>query len=439
MIPLPRVLIFGQPFNNRHGGGITLSNLFRGWDKDKLAVAATGHVMKHVTTDVCDTYYQLGKDEFKWLFPFSLIQKKFDSGVISFNQENYPATALSKKGVRFFLVNKILYPVLKWLGLYHGLSAIHLSARFRIWLEEFNPEILYLQVSTRDTILFAKELYKYLQIPGAIHMMDDWPSTISTVGPFKRLWEKKIDNEFRQLLKESSLALSISEAMSDEYLIRYGKVFKPFHNPIDVDLWEPYIKKDFRFRNDHINVLFSGRIGKGITQSLTELVTVIDTLNAGGVDIRLIIQSPSVNNGTLKKLSGNRNIVINPLADYSELPAIYSNADLLIILNDFDKESINFLRYSMPTKASELMISGTPIIVFSHSDTAISKFFRQNECGHCVTEHDMAVFADAFRYVISNEAYREKLSRNAVRVSSNLFDARRVRAEFKNDILSIKY
>jgi hypothetical protein len=37
----PKVLIFGQPFNNKHGGGITLSNLFSGWDKDKIAVAAT--------------------------------------------------------------------------------------------------------------------------------------------------------------------------------------------------------------------------------------------------------------------------------------------------------------------------------------------------------------------------------------------------------------
>jgi len=225
--------------------------------------------------------------------------------------------------------------------------------------------------------------------------------------------------------------------MSEEYLTRYSKVFKPFHNPIDIGIWEPYIKSDFRFRNDYVKVLYSGRIGRGITQSLTELVTVIDSLNAEGLDIKLNIQSPSLNTETLKRLSGNRNVKINPVADYSELPAIYSKADILIIVNDFDKGSIDFLRYSMPTKASELMISGTPIIVFSHSDTAISKFFRQNECGHCVTEHDMAKLADAFRYLINNEAYRETLSSNAVRVSSGFFDARKVRMEFQNEIINV--
>ena len=30
----PKVLILNQPFNNVSGGGITLSNLFKGWEKD---------------------------------------------------------------------------------------------------------------------------------------------------------------------------------------------------------------------------------------------------------------------------------------------------------------------------------------------------------------------------------------------------------------------
>ncbi len=83
-MPFPRVLIFGQPFNNFTGGGITLTNLFKGWPKDKIAVTYLGHGLQSVTTDVCDIYYQLGKDEHKWKFPFNLIQRKFPSGLKSF-------------------------------------------------------------------------------------------------------------------------------------------------------------------------------------------------------------------------------------------------------------------------------------------------------------------------------------------------------------------
>lgn len=74
---LPRVLIFGQPYNSKNGCGITLSNLFKGWAKNKITVAATDHLLFKVTTDVCNTYYKLRSEEHKWRFPFNLDQKKF--------------------------------------------------------------------------------------------------------------------------------------------------------------------------------------------------------------------------------------------------------------------------------------------------------------------------------------------------------------------------
>lgn len=188
---LPRVLIFGQPFNNMHGGGITLSNLFKGWDVDKIAVVATGHVMYGVTTDICTNYYQLGQNEFKWKFPFNKIQRKIQSGPLSFVNIAEQKTTNNKSIFRHVVVNRFFYPILKWLGLFHSLPKIRMSPGLNKWLTDFDPELLYMQVSTRDTILFAKELKGYLKVPSVIHIMDDWPSTISKKGIFKNYWEKK--------------------------------------------------------------------------------------------------------------------------------------------------------------------------------------------------------------------------------------------------------
>ena len=112
----PKILIFGQPFNGFSGGGITLTNLFKGWPKEKIAVAYLGHGLVSVTTDVCDTYYQLGEKEHKWKFPFSLIQKKFQSGLKTFEKKAESSTGLSKKGLRYYIVNKLFYPTLEWFG-----------------------------------------------------------------------------------------------------------------------------------------------------------------------------------------------------------------------------------------------------------------------------------------------------------------------------------
>jgi len=434
MLQLPRVLIFGQPFNNRFGGGITLSNLFREWDKDKLAVAATGHVMYHVTTDVCDNYYQLGIGEFKWRFPFNLIQRKFQSGVLKFEKEQNPSVKKRRSEIRHTIVNKFFYPALEWLGLFHALPKMMMTAGFKELLSDFNPEVLYLQVSTRDTVLLAIELIDYLKVPSVIHVMDDWPSTISKNGLLKRFWYRKIDNEFKSLLVKVDFFLSISDAMSAEYKARYGKEFIAFHNPIDIQLWTINARNSYKIEGDYIKVLFSGRIGIGVAQSLLDLGEVIENLSNEGIKIKLHIQSTSSDKKVLNELKNLKSLVINPVAEYSELPVIFSDADILVIANDFDQGSISYLKYSMPTKASEYMISGTPVLVYSHESTAVSRFFSENKCGCCVSERNLDKLKDALISIIENESYRHDIGTRAVIIAAKLFDAKIVRMKFQNMI-----
>jgi glycosyltransferase involved in cell wall biosynthesis len=433
----PKVLIFGQPFNYRHGGGITLSNLFKGWEKNNLAVAASGHVMYNLTTDVCATYYQLGSDEFKWSFPFKYFQRSFPSGQMMFGEPAGGNLKKRERGLRYYLVNSIFYPTLEWLGMYHNAARYSLSDGFLAWLKEYDPQVLYLQVSSYNTIVFAKKLQNLLGIPSVLHMMDDWPSTISQRGPFNKKWHRRIDSELRSLMSSTSLLFSISEAMSNEYRTRYNKVFIPFHNPIDADLWTNHKKLDYSFKRDEVRILYSGRIGPGITKSLVEIAQTIDEIVIPGKTIKFHIQSPSSKPETLKKLLRYRCVVLNQVVDYTELPRIYSEADILVIANDFDQKGLSFLRYSMPTKASEYMISGTPILVYSPAETAVSKFFSQNACGYCVTDKSRISLKEAITYMVLNDNLRERLGNTANTIASDLFNAEKVRDRFQNLIYSL--
>jgi glycosyltransferase involved in cell wall biosynthesis len=432
----PKVVIIGQPFNNVNGGGITLSNLFRGWPKEKIAVTATGHMMYNVSTDVCDTYYQLGKEEHKWTFPFNLIQRTFPSGLLSFNT-NKQSTNYSQTGIRYIIVNQLFYPFLRWTGLFHCLSKISLSQKFKAWLEVFQPEILYIQVSSRENIIFAKQLVEYLKIPNVIHIMDDWPSTISKKGLFKHYWYKKIDSEFKQLLDAGNLHLSISEDMSNEYNNRYNKEFIAFHNPLDTEIWTPFSKKEFSLNTNHITILYSGRIGIGIEESLIEVASAVDLLNDKTINIKIHIQTSSDEPKILNKLQKFDCVIINPFVDYSELPKIFSCADILLLANDFNDQGSTYLKFSMPTKASEYMISGTPILVYAPGETAVSKFFSKNECGLCVTIQNSKELVKAIHFLIINEEYRRKISENAISIAKELFDADKVRTKFQLLLINI--
>ena len=81
--------------------------------------------------------------------------------------------------------------------------------------------------------------------------------------------------------------------MSAEYKKRYGKTFLPFHNPIDTDSWLIHTKKYFSYNNDTIRILYSGRLGIGITESVIEVASVLESLNDDGYIVKFHIQTPT--------------------------------------------------------------------------------------------------------------------------------------------------
>ena len=431
-----KILIFGQPFNNYSGGGITLSNLFKGWPKDRIAVASTAHVLHKASSDVCSMYYLLGIEEQRWRFPFNLIQRSFPSGLISFNKQEDLIQIPYKTNVRRILVDRLFYPFIHWLGLFHWLSEISLSQHFMEWLSVYQPEILYIQVSSREDILFSIELCDYLSIPSIIHMMDDWPSTISKNGLFKEYWRTKIDKEFRKLLNRMDLYLSISNAMTSEYLNRYNKVFKAFHNPIDISKYIQIKKKNPKY-DKTFRILYIGRIGVANKQSIYSFANAISQFKIDQYKLELDIFTHDIDTRDSKIIGKFKNIRISPPVKHDMVPGLLTEYNLLLLPLEFTETGLKFAQYSIPTKASEYMISGTPILVYAPKETAISKFCFENECGYCVTEYSQKKVMNAIRFLISNEEYRKKLSHNAVRLATELFDGKKVRKEFQQLLINI--
>ena len=72
----PKILIIGQSFNKSSGGGITISNLFQGWPKEKLAVASHVNLISDLDNSVCEQYYQLGYNGKLHPFPLNSLPSK---------------------------------------------------------------------------------------------------------------------------------------------------------------------------------------------------------------------------------------------------------------------------------------------------------------------------------------------------------------------------
>lgn len=425
----PRVLIFGQTFNDFSGGGITLSNLFKEWPVDSLAVVSYPFMLHNTTTDICRNYYQIGLEELKWKFPFSRIKQQFPSGKLTPESKRKIPILQETRHVRHSFSKNILTPILKWTGLVHCISSIHLSQKMKEWLSGLAPDILYFQISNRESVNFAVELIDYLKIPSVIHMMDDWPSTISGSGLFSTYWRRRIDCEFRSLLDKTDLHLSISDAMSDEYYNRYGKYFRAFHNPIDPERFSIELPSK-RPDDKKFKILYIGRIGTANRSSLLQFATFISGYDTDGLSIEFNIYTKDHNSSYAVKLGKLKRVTVREAVNHSEVPLLLISSDLLLLPLDFTGSGLRFSKLSMPTKASEYMMSGTPILVFAPEYTAISKLCRRYGCGHCVTSTDSKKIAESMNMLVHDMDFRNGLRTNALNLAVRLFDVHIVREEF---------
>lgn len=431
---VPRILIFSQTFNNFSGGGITLSNLFSGYPKENLAVLSYPFMLFNVSFDTCDNYYQIGRDEYVWRYPFNLFKKTYDSGVIV-RKDSDKTSTVPKLSLRNRLSSNILTPFVRWLGLSHCISEITFSEQLRRWLENYSPEILYLQISNRESILFSLRLQDYLKIPIVIHMMDDWPSTISSLGPLNKLWKNRIDREFRILLDRAALCLSISDAMAEEYLSRYGIKFIPFHNPIDVSRFGDI--KPFYTSVQNIKILYLGRIGTANHNSILKFAHFVSSFCFEGHKLELHIYTKDNEHPYMHKLRKLQNVFIRLPVNYGEVPELMTKYDLLLLPLDFSVSGQRFSRLSMPTKASEYMMSGIPMLVFAPANTAISKFCMKYQCGHCITDPDIGKLTREMIHIVSDLEYRKNLGKRARTLAQKLFNSDNVSKNFQDLLIGL--
>lgn len=432
----PRVLILNQPFVDNTGGGITLSNLFSRWKREKLAVACSGYLLtQDMDPSVCNNYYQLGSEERKWIFPFNLFGRKYYSGPININDRanNKNKIIVEKSKFRVKLILDYIFPVFDYIGVFHFQAKTKLSSSFCKWLDDFDPDVLYAQASSLENILFCLEIKKYTGKPLVFHMMDDWPSTIARRGFMKKYWTKKIINKLKELLDHTDVALSISDYMAQEYKRRYDKDFITFHNPINIEFWKSAQKNNYML-NDTPVLLYAGRVGLGIDKSLKTIAQAVDRVNQRlGLGMKFVIQA-----GLTPDWIKNYDCVVHrSFVSYQELPMVFSKADLLILPYDFSFKSISFIKYSMPTKASEYMASGTPILIYAPQDTALVQYAQRYDWAMVIGENNMNKLADKLEKLLTNENLRRRIGQKAKIISEKRHDANNVALNFQKIISSV--
>ena len=146
----PKVLIIGETFHIKSGGGITLTNLFYKWQKNKLAVANDRVIDDDFS--ICENYYHFGDEEQRKKWPFSYFSTNHPSGFINDNDVLNQSKIVNNKGKALTIVIRNSFKswftnLLLFTGLSNFFYKTKVSKKLLTWINDFKPDIIYFQIN----------------------------------------------------------------------------------------------------------------------------------------------------------------------------------------------------------------------------------------------------------------------------------------------------
>jgi len=417
----PRVLIVSPSvFNQYSGGGVLLTNLFRGWSRE--AIAAVHGDPLPPDEAVCSRFFRVGTDEVRWAFPFSLAQSEITS----------ERAVEEKTGVRLdsgasparTFLKKLFGSELPW--------DAHVSPALAEWLDAFKPQLIY-TLPGGPYMRLAVAIADRWKVPIVSHMMDDWPSAPQG-GIFGGIVAARLRSDLARLIDRSAVSLVISEGMAVEYARRYGKTFLAFQNPVDLAARLPQSRKQWT-RGEEFRLIYVGSIlPQSQLESLADVARAVTALASDGFRIRLDIHSAWGAANAAALGVGPAVAVHDGLDDDGIFPALTS-ADLLVLPVNFDDASLRFIRYSMPAKVPLYLASGTPILVYGPKAATSVQYAEQEHWAHVVSERNSDKLKDALRRLAEDQGLRGVLAQRAIVVARERHDAGVVRTAFQKVLM----
>lgn len=402
----PRVLVIsGYTFNDASGGSITMSNLFRGWPQESLAIIdadAGAH-----NTEVCRNRFKLARS----------------------GQMQEDGKSPLKKSVKASL-RQVGHRVAHLLGVANGVLPIRRSAELESFANTFSPQVIYTQASQLSYLNLALYLAKATQAPLVYHIMDDFPETVYRNGLASWVVRRYFLSKLSVMMRTARVCMGISVGMCEAYKRRYGREFLPFNNPIDVGKWQ---SGDGRVRSKSgLQLVYAGRVGVGARRTLANVIHAVRDLSKEGVRFHIFTQDHREVSDVVNGLAAASMVEVSPAPKLvDDLVKTLGAADLLVLPIDFDELSVRFLRYSMPTKIPAYMASGTPCLMIGPNDVFAVQHAKTTGWAHVLDSGSVEAIKTELAALSIDPDRRHGRAAMAKQLASHEFDGAVVRERFR--------
>ena len=422
-ISSPRILfVTSSAFNKETGTGITFTNLFRGWPLDDIATVHSDTVP--VSMDICNNYWQLGSREvhlWGWL-RYILIKSQVNPlQVSSLHVSQSPLTQRILKRIKNVIFGD---------GIPRRAC---LTNELAAWVEKFEPTLLFTVLGSNEMMELVEKLRVRFSLPLVVHIMDDWPSTIYRGGLLSFLQRRKKDRLLQHLMNGATARYAICQDMAEAYKVRYKRPFLWFQNAIDVAAVQRFVKNPL-IVGSPIRVAYIGSVFPNAQlESLIDCCNAVQALRDEGLPISMEIYSPSHATEQYREqlVVGAAIRLQDTIGDDEVFFRTLQEVDMLVLPVNFDEHTIQYIRYSMPTKVPAYLAVGTPILVYGPAEVAQVSYAKKAGWGMPVTVRDIGALKDALKRLATDMPLRQDISDCARQMAAAHHDARVVREQFQ--------
>jgi glycosyltransferase involved in cell wall biosynthesis len=420
MVDFPRVLfITPVAFNPFFGGGATFGSLFEGWPKDRLATVHNDQAPS--PNDVCANYFALRSEELDFIPPFGLLRRARNTMLAP------GSTAASAPSARKWRLTDTIRRVVLGNSIP---ERARLTAPLERWIADFRPQVIYTILGSNGMMALIEQIRARFDLPLVVHIMDDWAMSAHRSGAFAPIERRRMQGWLRHFFSKAQTCLGISPAMCRAYTERYGRDFVPFQYALNRERWGSVVKSDLLVRGKP-ELLYVGSIFPNAQLgSLIDCTLAVAAINADGFPLRLRIVTSTENGSRFGHLLTHDASTVLDVSAYDDNAFFHNlaDADALLLPVNFDCESVDFIRYSMPTKVPAYLNSGTPVLAYGPAETAQMQYAEKG-WALTVTERSPEKLKAAMKRIASDLAMRKSLSR-AARAAATNHDARVVRSAF---------
>lgn len=406
----PKVLIVNtQSIYKDNATGITLRSLFSQWPKEKVMEVFVWKPRSTLFEECKVPSEQLPLRVLPFYYGLRKLMKK--DCVYDAAAENISSDAAQKIKMRGIRNIEFLIKTLSECS-----PLVFFDKELLKIIDKFSPDVIY---TLSGSILINRFVFffaKRYNIRVVVHYMDNWRETAYKNHSYAKYLNRLLEKSTAKIEKKMIKGITISEKMATEYKVKYGSDFVAVMNCVDIVLPQRMVEEQ---EKSELTFTYAGGLHLGRSQQLLVVQNAIKSFNREGHSVTAILKVYT-SNLFKEKYSGLFDENLTQFEEYvshERIGEVYEEADVLIHIEAFERDIVDYTKYSLSTKIPEYMASGKPLLCYAPAELAVSEYISATKAGLCAKNEEELL--TAINLLATDSHTRKRFGENGVNTAKN--------------------